>query len=163
MLRQIFNNLQASLQDTYNNRQHTIAQAGGETHSHTRKHAAATSCSQLPVTCCYRTIQVVHIKFPMQRLIYPINWLASKLMITGGSSPTNSLVPDCNPPKAATLVLADGTLVPVLPLCQASACGNPKRYYRNSHNYSPHGGSFCPQKQSCGYCSSGIRLALMSS
>ena len=39
MLRQILNNLQASLQDTYNNRQHTIAQAGGKRtvmHTHTR-------------------------------------------------------------------------------------------------------------------------------
>ena len=72
----------------------------------------------------------------MRRLIYPINWLASKLMIIDGSSPISSLVPDCNPPKAATLVLADGTLVPVLPLCQASARGNPKRHYRNSHTAS---------------------------
>ena len=71
---------------------------------------------------------------PRRRLIYPINWLASKLMITDGSSPISSLVPDCNPPKAVTLVLADGTLVPMLPLCQASARGNPKGHYQNSHN-----------------------------
>ena len=84
-------------------------------------------------------------------------------MITHGSSSISSLVPGCNPPKAVTLVLADGTLVPMLLLCQASVHGNPKGHYRNSHSYSPHGGSFCPQKQNCGYCSSGIRLALMSS
>ena len=68
-----------------------------------------------------------------RRLIYPITWLASKLMITDGSSPISSLVPDCNLPKAATLVLADGTLVPVLPPRLASTRGNPKRHYRHSH------------------------------
>ena len=39
LLRQIFNNLQASLQDTDNNRQHMIAQAGGKRtvmHTHTQ-------------------------------------------------------------------------------------------------------------------------------
>ena len=30
---------------------------------------SSSGCSQLPVTCCYRTIQVVYIKFPMRRLI----------------------------------------------------------------------------------------------
>ena len=63
MFRQIFNNLQASLQDTYNNRQHTIAQAGGETHSHANTHAAARCCSHtgenFPNNVYYRTIQMV--------------------------------------------------------------------------------------------------------
>ena len=50
MLRQIFNNLQASLQDTYNNRQHTIAQAGGKRtvmHTHTLQHQAAHTETKL--------------------------------------------------------------------------------------------------------------------
>ena len=81
---------------------------------------------------------------PRRRLIYPINWPASKLMITDGASPFSSLVPDCNPPKAVTLVLADGTLVPMLPLCQASVRDNLKGHYRNSHNYSPPWRKFLP-------------------
>ena len=36
-------------------------------------------------------------------------------MTADGSSPISSLVPIYNPPKAVTLALADGTLVPVLP------------------------------------------------
>ena len=36
-------------------------------------------------------------------------------MTANGSSPISSLVPIYNPPKAITLALADGTLVPVLP------------------------------------------------
>ena len=85
-------------------------------------------------------------------------------MITDESSPISSLVLDCNPPKAATLVLADGTLVPMLPLRQASSPWQPQEDTTEIPTTTPpHGGSFCPQKQNCGYCSSGIRLALMSS
>ena len=50
MLRQIFNNLQASLQDTYNNRQPMIPQAGGKRtvmHTHTRQHQAVHTETKL--------------------------------------------------------------------------------------------------------------------
>ena len=51
LLRQIFNNLQASLQDTYNNRQHMIAQAGGKRtvmHTHTLQYQAAHTETRIP-------------------------------------------------------------------------------------------------------------------
>ena len=100
-------------------------------HMHTRCRAADN-----PKACkVNRTIQGGTMLNPRQRLIYPIKLVGVYLMITDGSSPISSLVPNCNPPKAVTLVLVDGTLVPMLPLCQASARGNPKGHYRNSHKH----------------------------
>ena len=74
----------------------------------------------------------------MRRLIYYINWLASKLSLQAGPRQPAHWYPTCKSPKVVTLVLAVGTLVPVLPPCLASACGNPKGNYRNSHSFRPH-------------------------
>ena len=119
MLRQIFNNLQASLQDTYNNRQHTIAQAGGETHDYAHTHAVAPGCSHrdkmFPKRVNHRTIQMVQCIVPMRRLIYYINWLASKLSLQAGPRQPAHWYPTRKSPKAVTLVLAGGPLVPMLP------------------------------------------------
>ena len=105
----------ASFLTRYIQQQATYDRTGRwETHGYAHTHAAAPGCSHrdetFPKRVNHRTIQMVQCIIPMRRLIYYINWLASKLMITDGSSPISSLVPDCNPPKAATLVLADGTL-----------------------------------------------------
>ena len=97
LLRQIFNNLQASLQDTNNNRLHTIAQAGGKrTVIHTHTHAAAPGCSHIDENSPKRAQQ----NNPGGYNVNPNAatnlfhfWTGTNLMITPRSSPISSLVP----------------------------------------------------------------------
>ena len=66
-------------------------------------------------------------------------------MTADGSSPISSLVPNCNPPKAVTLALADGTLVPVLPPAKPVFVATP-RTRPDFPQLLPPRRSFCPQK-----------------
>ena len=84
-----------------------------------RTHCSSSGCSHrrksFPKRVHYRFSQMVQCIIPMQRLIYCINWLASKLSLQAGPRQPAHWYPTCKSPKAVTLALADGTLVPVLP------------------------------------------------
>ena len=82
-----------------------------------------------------------NISFPFRRLIYLINWRASKLQM--GPRRIHWLIgTHLDYAQGSNTGLANGIREPVLLPCLASACGNPKGYHRNSHNYSPQEGSF---------------------
>ena len=61
-------------------------------------------------------------------------------MTADGSSPISSLVPIYNPPKAVTLALADGTLVPVLPPAKPVPVATPSKSIEIPTTTPPPGG-----------------------
>ena len=104
---------------------------------------SSSGCSHrrtvFPKSVYYRFSQMVQCIVPMRRLIYLINWRASKLQM--GPRQTAHWYPFDHAQGSNTGTAkwhAEASATP----CLASACGNPKGYHRNSHNYSPHGGSF---------------------
>ena len=90
-----------------------------ETHGYAHTHAAAPDCSHrdktFPKHVNHITIQMVQCIVPMRRLIYYINCLASKLSLQAGPLQPAHWYPTRKSPKAITLVLAGGPLVPMLP------------------------------------------------
>ena len=115
----------------------TIAHTGGEANASHDTHYKQTRCraAGIPKACLLTTIDPsgTMLNVPMQRLIYTITGTGANLMTASRSSP--------NPahwylgtirPMATILVLAVGTLVPVL--CLPVQCPwHPKLQYRNSH------------------------------
>ena len=74
----------------------------------------------------------------MRRPNLTTNWRASKLQMGPRQFPRLTGTHLEYDQGSNTGSCPNGSLQPVLPLYRASACGNPKGYHRNSHNYSPH-------------------------
>ena len=122
----------------------TIVHTGGEENASHDTHCKQTCCraARIPKACLLTTIDPsgTMLNVPMQRLIYTITGTGANLMTASRSSPNPAhWYLDTIRPMATILVLAVGTLVPIL--CLPVQCPwHPKLQYRNSHNYSPPGG-----------------------
>ena len=73
----------------------------------------------------------------MRRPNLTIIWRASKLQMGPRRFPWLTGTHLDHAQGSNTGSCPNGSLQPVLLLCRASVLGNPKGYYRNSHNYSP--------------------------
>ena len=136
----------------------------GYTHNantHTETPSVPTTQTDFPKVCSLQNDPSGTLNVPNATTNLTHYWLAPNLMITCESSPISSLVLTGNPLKATGLVLAEiGSLVPTCTYANQRPW-QPQVSARISHNYSPPGRSFCPQKLD--YCSSGIRPVRTSS
>ena len=121
----------ASFLTRYIQQQATYDRTGRwETHGYAYTRTAAPGCSHKGETFRKHVNQQNDpngtMYNPMRRLIYCINWLASKLSLQAGPRQPAHWYPTYKSPKAVTLALAVGTLVPMLPHAKPVPVATPR-------------------------------------